>query len=399
MLNISRENFFSVAERGLTALLLLGLAVWGGEKIYMHYTDANKKARHESLHDEAMKYHRLADTDKSIPLWEQALIYVSSPQERIHAQAALAWDNFITCQPEKKKKGVAMMKEMVADESIPGLTRAMILTSMLDMYNATHDDDFSHAVIFRGQPYETFLAEAGGHDTHIAARKLYEWSLALAPTANAHFRIAYWYGEQLTRSKLLEKELSPEVKTAYANQLITHLRKGEELMDRDITLIQKADSPTRIAALKIIHAMVVGFAALRNSEDTSLAHVDTLFRSILNDIDKESKEKADDLFLRDMVYEVRYDYVGFLVAGYGAEKREDIRELASVMGDALRAINGKTPLFTQLIMNEYTRSVRLAGVEDHVHFPDYHELLKVAEFVPEFKITLEKFGWKFVAAR
>lgn len=402
---IKNEKIFYIAERSLIVLLILGLVAWGTTRFMQFSEERKKKAAEErtrafeELHHQAMKHHRLVETEKSIPLWEEALKVATSWQERVHAQAALAWDNFVTCQPEKKKKGVALMKEMIQNASIPGIARAMILTSLLDMYNATHDDDFMHEVIFADEPYKTFLLEAGG-DTHLGARKLYEWSLGLGPTANAHLRIAYWYGEQLLRNKLLNKKLPLEKEKEYSAKLAAHLQEGEALMSRDIELIiKKADSPTRVAALRVIHAMVTGFWALQNSEDkANLAKADALFRVVLNDIDKESQEKPDDLFLRDMVYEVRYDYAGFLVTAYGDSRKDDIRQMALVMGDALRPINGKTPLFTQLLLNEYIKSVRKDGKETHVHFPDYHEILKIAEIVPEFKIVLETLGWKFALA-
>ncbi len=85
------------------------------------------------------------------------------------------------------------IKKVVLNENISLQSRVNALNVLAASYGDSGRDPVVFAELYKDEPFRQYFVEK---DPELSARKLYEWSYSMKPTAVAAARISKWYAEQ-----------------------------------------------------------------------------------------------------------------------------------------------------------------------------------------------------------
>lgn len=378
----------------LVALIIFGVLYLSFLKIENRQTVGRHKKIAE-LFEKANFYHHSGNPGEAATYWNQIIATVDKNQDPglyAAAVAGTAWDDFATCTVDGKLRAISIFKNYVAAETnAPPRTQANMIMSLLDIFNASHDANYLQAIFESGEPWQDFLKNAQGKG-RLAERLAYEWVLGIYPNALAHYRISYWYGEQL----LANGRLSDAERKDFSQKLAQHVRAGDELFRRDFgTLYLTPEVEVRTAELHLMRTVAHRF--LLTAGQGTPEEVDGYFQRTARMIAHlEKKAGRDNLHFRDIPYEFAYHYASFLFGAYGASRASDIAEQAKTIarGALSTTPKGNPTVFSLLMANEYkihhSHEMLLAH---EPHYPDFHQLVEVAKMSSELQLALVKLGW------
>ncbi|MBI2025594.1 hypothetical protein HYT04_02300 [Candidatus Kaiserbacteria bacterium] len=210
----------------MTYVLIALLVIVGGYFGYQWREKRRAAAYRESFSSGRGLFERgdVKSLSEAAREFEDTLRRATSPQEEGLAKLNLGVATMLIDPP----KGISILKEVVADESYPGMYRAGGVVYILDYYNMTYDKDFARKYIFSGgELWESFIK---GGDITEALRSAYEYSQQFWRTVTADYRLAYWYGNRLIEEASGLRTMTSEQKTVYTQRMRENLQDGDRLL-------------------------------------------------------------------------------------------------------------------------------------------------------------------------
>ncbi len=122
----------------------------------------------------------------------------SDSSSRARAQFSIFGAQFeLTGDVDSFISDIEKMKTIVLDETVDMRTRVNALNVIASSYYISGNNPSVFAAIYSTAPFNSYLVDKS---PEMSARKLYEWSYSMRPTADAAIGISKWYGEQPIRN-------------------------------------------------------------------------------------------------------------------------------------------------------------------------------------------------------
>lgn len=357
----------------IIAVVVVTAAIFIAGGIYIY--NVLEQARIKKLIEKGRELHHRGKVEESIPLFEEALRGITEEPDRRKVTAKLATDLFLTGRPENQKRAVELIKAEIANEQSSALSRAYFTLDLGSFYFLAPSDEFRRAVIFAGQPYETYLENA---DFPLAERRIHEYANSFASTAIGKLRVAYWYAQQL----MIDPTLTPEQKKSYVETIRSHATEGTNLIERDRPLLDQS----RTYQARILALTTRGIGALHGSGEGNEA--ESGFEELISALEAASGGPTGDIHTYDFTLQARFQYASYLAHAYGVSRAGKIAEVVQPIIDAQHRSS-----FVGYIRNMAIH--RSPTVEKQDHYPSARELALIAKASPEFRDFLNRLGGRF----
>ncbi|MDP3947373.1 MAG: hypothetical protein Q8Q41_01625 [bacterium] len=310
--------------------------------------------------------------------FEDALRLATSPQEEGLAKLNLGVATMLI----NPQKGISILKEVVANESYPGMYRAVGITYILDYYNMTYDQDFARKYIFSGgELWESFIK---GGDIIEALRSAYEHSQQLGRTVTANYRLAYWYGNRMIEGASGLRKMTSEQKAVYAQKIRENLQDGDRLLS---VALRNTDVATgglsefnRVLVFEVRGIAYAELYFLRGGNENKQLAEESFDKAI-----QQGGAISDNPYGRDATLYARFFYGIFLsvLTERGIENRvEDMKkQIAALVAETDRGLSF-FGFLRRLAPPEYQNDI----------FRRY--TLSLAKQDSRFKALLQELGWQ-----
>lgn len=362
--------------RQIIAIVVISIAAIGLIAGGIYFYNVREQAKIKKSIEEADKLHHSGEVEKSIPLFEQTLKGAEGKLERITITAKLATDLFLTGDPGNQKRAVKMIKDEIANRQNSLLERAYLTLSLGSFYFLSPTDEFRRAIIFDGEPYQSFLE---GSNFPLAERKIYEYGNSFTPTAIGELRVAYWYAQEL----MINDSLTPAQKRNYVDIINLHSNAGANLIERDRKFLE----PSRTYQAKILAVAIQGILVLNDFGRTK-EQVESMFEETISSLEASSGVPANDVHTNDFALQARFQYGSYLAHAYGASHAKKIAEVVQPIIDTKYRSS-----FVGYLRNMAIHRSPTVAKQDH--YPSARELALIAQASPEFRDFLNRLGGRF----
>lgn len=375
------QLYRSLPASVLVFLFLLFLVA--GVYYYGPYKQAQEKARNDVYTQEFQK--GVQAVRQLQPEWEDTLIkaveYAPTLRDKERAEFNLALGYHLH---NNNAKAVEIYKRIAANEAYGASAyRGGSVVAILSIYEDTYDQEFAESVIFKGDPWASFLQEG---DIDKAIRLAYEWSESLGPvdpTATAQYQIARWYGEQLLTHKLSKGgTLSEATENEYRDKFRFYLHNGDRILP--MVLIGTKVEEWRKATLIGLKGKIYALAYFIDAKDDDKKIAEDSFKQSFVYLSSALENYAERY--KGFLLPLHFDYATFLayVTIYDKMNRQkDVEnELISLIQEKNRELN----TFKQI------RNIGTFGEQEKGFMKK--RILGMAKLSPGFKDLLKDLGWE-----
>ena len=186
---------------------------------------------------------------------------------------------------ENRAEGIALLKEIAANEHYLRSERATAIEEMAQLYAYTNDGRVTKEV-FKDRPYAAMFVS---DDIQLSYRRLYEYAISIFPNAVSELRVANWYARKLAASADAESpSLSDEQAAQYKDivrQAVAAAHENVELMS-----LNQPQYEATIGQVKLWEAVVA--SNMRLAGDTSYEDPSKLYLESI-DLFKVGNDAAD----------------------------------------------------------------------------------------------------------
>ena len=353
-------------------MVIVALAVLGLFFYYYNYNNV-QPAESDPLRFGQASFNN-GDIDKAIEEFNKVLFQPQSKDVEALAKFYLAYSHI----QKSFTKSVGYFKEIASDPSHSNLMRAEAVENMAELYSLAGCSPERAKVIFKGEPYSSFLVE--DPDLTICARyrqsinKLYEYALTIYPLFISEYRLSEWNAFVIlnSRSKKTKLEKTEAEHLAAAKE---HLRLGDDNSARYIA----SDIPD--GDLRVAHYLkgnILGFLYAIEKKSEYLPLAESEFQQALN-----YGGSGESVFAEVRSARPRFYYAMFLGQAYGKARAEDIEALLKPLAELIA-----TPDFKHNRFYAY-----LNNLSDRDNY-DRKRVLDLAKIYPDFGKALKTIGWK-----
>jgi len=335
----------------------------------------------------AREFYLAGENQKVINVLEKEIKNATSKDAEASAKSVLAG----AYMGVDYKKGVALLKEIVADESYAKIRRARAVAVMANLIilNSRSDNAFARE-IFSGDPYSLFIDETIPQKINLGVRKLYEYSLQIYPLPYVEYRVAEWNVKQAAIAKLYNADIYPPTASIdfYILRAKDHLAKGDVLMVN----FPFFDHETDKGYAYWVSGVVLGLLWELEKNDAYLKSAEEVFTKSISELVYAPRATKSYRTLHEVW--TRFSYASLLYRAYGDKRAEDIKKLTNfivVEKDNFR--NDKSG--RHLGLSAYLERIGRIGeaIRGHSRY-DYDNALALAKINPNFKEFLKDLGWE-----
>lgn len=287
------------------------------------YVYKDRQAKRESAYSSSFNKGREAmfegDMVKALPILSEAVRLADDFQQEARAKNSLGVSYLLSDNPSDVRQGIAILKEIVSNESYPVEFRGGAMHRILGVFLSTHDHRLAEEHIFTGEePWRSFIKDGASFDETL--RRAYAWLDDLSPSPGGKYALVQWYGEQLYIDKVTPGGiLDANTKERYQAELLKHLSGGEELFP--LILSYDELEVWEKSGNMFFRALAHMFAYLVFEEDAYKEKAEDSFLSAIQMQENLPKEYAP--LLRSSA-PMRYWYAFFL--GYLTESKKENRK-------------------------------------------------------------------------
>ena len=205
-------------------ILIAILLVVGG--VYFYYRKTSEQTR-EVLREEGQHFQNEGEWIRAEQKFREALALTSDPSQKAILKGVIAF-NLYRNDPlgTPGREAVLLLKETISDPAVSAGIRARSINDLAFLHDMSASDNFLRNVVFSGEPYESYLKDAGGNILG-AVRRLYEEADKLRPTAFSKIEIAFKYSLMLAMG-VEENGLGSE---EIAHRIQRYIKEAEPLMN------------------------------------------------------------------------------------------------------------------------------------------------------------------------
>lgn len=331
----------------------------------------------QNYYNDAVQKDIAGNPDEAIQSLNDSLKVAPSKAFENQIRMEIALNMYVRNQHDDRIQAIKIYKSIIQDKDTSLFQRAIAITDLLDIYQGTQDADFVRNVIFKGDPFEKFLAEARllgyKEDVAYAARRTFEFAETLYPLAINEFSIAQWYMGEL-ESGVASSE---DQKNSFLSNLIIWTEKGEKNFPNAITLgYRRAELAHMLQMNALAQRYITKF---QGGVDYSKA--EELFKEALTNL----KAESTDVHQFDVGLFVRLRYAGMLAEITGNKRENDIKEILKPIIAGVPNQWKDYPLFFYTFMRSEM---------DHVYdkYGPKKDIVRLVNLVPEFKDALARQG-------
>lgn len=302
----------------------------------------------------------------AIPSFEEAVKSATTKDQEGVARLNLGF--FSSYQD--RVKAVGILKEVVADESLPPQYRAAAVNYIVNLYFADYDVDFTLRHVFTGDKWQSFLPTEMSMNNRalaLAARRAYEWSASIYPTFTAEYRIAWWYGKEIIAGKATSTQ-----QDGYVKIIRDRIRDG----DAALQLAQKNGAVrSQIGLGYTIKGLAM--AGLYSAHAVPKENVEGVYFLALKVLEKDPNDGQSKSTARF----ARYHYAAFLAR---VDKNANKQKILDILSPLYGSSQGTFYSF-------------LSVFRDNTFFgnnPTRDDIVTLASLDPRFKDLLFSMGWK-----
>lgn len=355
-------------KKSLLAAVVL-LVIVGAGLGFKEYFDYQKTAKFKFYIENANALVDDGDTKNAIPFFEEAIKNATIGQNEAWAKMFLG-SAHLTNDPQK---GIAILKEISLNASIPAFIKASAINSILNYFYYDFPDskknlEFAKKYVFVGERWFEFAAHGlnSRADLELAMRNGFEWSLKTYPTFEAAYGVALWYGDQLKHG-----DVSGEEANRYGDIILTKIANGDASFKESYSTRRKAI----IAFEYIIKGLAVeGLAVI---DKIRPEEVEKIYQTAIDMLETDSANN----FERDEALYARLHMASFLSRTNPKASREKILNLLA-------------PIY-KMEGTSFFRFLTIAA--DASRFDDDHlreGIVRVAKIDKSFQKLLLSLGWK-----
>lgn len=361
---------------GSVAVALV-LLIAGGYWYFARYRPQQAQRAYSKAVSTANEFHHEGKVDEGIAAYEEALKLAPTQGSATYIKLKIAYDVFVRNQGNDRRKAVEMYKEIILNEKEYAFQRASSISDLMDLYNATHDEEFARDVIFSGEPFEKFVAEAQRlgyrNDLEYAVRRAYEVADDLYPLSLSELRIAAWYLGALDSGRANAQQHA---------EFLAQLKKWTEKAEANLpAYLRLGFEKSKIGYLHQLDGL--DRRALAKYGDKNYAPAEAAFKDAL-DVLATSPKGVHEF---GVAMFVRFHYAGMLSEIYGTQRRGDIEELIRGIVNIPGEIKDYPFPFYEFLKNE-------VGSEHDVH-GHKQDILRLRTLVPEFKTFTDRLGIRY----
>ncbi len=318
---------------------------------------------------------------ESIQLSEP-LVLAETPAMRSAARSTLALSSFASGDEESRINAVRIVKQdflIVRSD----LDRALAINKLL-AYIMTGEDQYIYDEVFTGEPFASYRVEG---DWSGSLRKLAEFSLSFYETPQALQRVAFWYAARLTNYDK-KYSLSKGQKEEYIDQILALIARIDGVYPGyERTLANRSYEyllPTQHAFWKTYLYAVVAQSGRPEYLVQSKQALDELVRISEAAVDAEGNVIP---LASISVPEAEFIYAK---AVFLIKKEDGYEEVRYHLGRAVSVTEANPGL---------QEGTFIAIMRNAALTPERHKIIpKLAALDPNFKVFLQKYGWKFDTA-
>jgi hypothetical protein len=269
--------------------------------------------------------HASGDRDAAIAQFEEVVTAAPSTVAATHAKLKIAANLLARNHGNDREIAYRMYKEIAADETVPPKNRAIALNEMAFTMDWIGDHHAMMMYVFNEAPYAQMLEDAGG-DMHRATGLIYALSDSIYPTALAKTQIGTMEAQRLLNGDVPKGKTKAQV----ATEIQALVRDGEKLVG-DINYEE-----SYLAHLYLCRAMSLGITnRILNNLDN--AEIDAAYRLAI----ETAKTDWDNVYAQGTLQAAHLMYSVFLNTRYGAERRDEVKQLLSLFGtvDAVKHVH------------------------------------------------------------
>ena len=363
-------RFWSIV---LAVVIVVG-ALYAG--YYFSLDDTDKIMRNKLLNGYASR--ESGDFESSNSYFTYVAETTNDPQIRAKAELALASNNGREIDDiQSRQIAIQKLKVIASDPNVSDPFRADAINRMGSLYYYGRDPVIAKE-IFSTEPYSSFLNEASG-DISLAMRKLEEYSDDIDPTSMAELRIATWYS-----FALMDKELTKQEKTDYAEKVISLVESSYKLFDAELKRGRHTTNTDKALfwhrrALNLGAIAVAGMSKTPGEFEKSFEEVYKLDNPAIGDSGR---------LMHEFTAYSHYYQAAFLYKIFGTSRIDDVRMHAQKIIDVFSSSPEPNLVAFTVLMN--TERDKPETKRDH----GYDFFVSIASASPEFARFLSDHGWQ-----
>lgn len=248
--------------------------------------------------------------------FQEALPLAQSKIAEVEVKRKIASSSLRRGTRDGHDEAIRIYKEIINDAAVPTRSRALAMSDMAFSWDLLGNFEWLEKAVFNEEPYAAYLRESGSdfYGLYGAARRIYEQSDALYPTAFAKLQIAAKYAIPLRNGKR-DNALSEE----------RTLELIEQYLEEGMTLISALPYEESVLAyMHLLRATALSAIADFRKSTSHAAETEAAYQEA---IAITAKLSVSDIYAKRVNMRARLWYAAYLAYTFGDSRTDDIREL------------------------------------------------------------------------
>ncbi|MBI2609905.1 hypothetical protein HYW53_01885 [Candidatus Giovannonibacteria bacterium] len=320
------------------------------------------------------------DSKKAAEKFEIALALAKTPEQKAIAKLFIA-NNYLDVEPAK---GMKLLKEIVADNSMPSMQRAFAIQFIADKYMlGLHSTKFARENIFNDSPFDSFILPGNDKDTdaaniilkdRVGIRKIYEFATDTFPIPVANFWVAEWHARRVLMSNEYSNLPLVEERVEYIKKTKEYIEKGDLALP---AFILHEGENSQVAYAYWVKGLALGYLYELEKKSELQIEAEESFTKALQILKSGSTD-----YMKLQSLWASFYYADFLATSFGVDKKLEVKKSLSYIMEPR--------FFNDFVFLKYLRVVK-----DDKDSYTRKRIMRLTEQNVEFKDFLIRLGWEF----